>query len=115
MARELGHVATIAAPGGHGLGDALWMLRRAGLDGRRLSPADRSMVADAEARCMSCPVTGLCGAFLARRGDRDAGVPAFCPNAALFRELRREAHTGVLRPSAFRHRPCEPKGAPARR
>lgn len=78
-----------------GLGDALWLLRRLGLDLRRLSPASRRMLADAERRCLGCPFAEACGTLLERAGNAAPAPPAFCPNAPLFRQLQAEQAPGA--------------------
>jgi hypothetical protein len=72
-----------------GLGDALMMLRHLGFDLRRLSPAGRRMIADAEKVCRHCPVAAACGAVIGGDPAEPAAAPSFCPNVALFRQLLR--------------------------
>jgi hypothetical protein len=87
--------STAAAASCADLGDALRMLRQLGLDLRRLSPAARAAVRDAERVCAQCPITCRCARFFAE--ERHEGAkPAFCPNLTLFREFLAAAEPDPL-------------------
>jgi hypothetical protein len=66
------------------------MLRRFRLNPtrvRRLFPLE---VLAAEARCARCDEIGRCRRFLAEAAEKKEPAAEFCPNAELFRELRRQ-------------------------
>ncbi len=70
------------------------MMERCGVDMLDVIHTDRGRsFAEARAKCRACPVSMTCRAWLLTAGGRDiASVPAFCPNADLFRACR-EAKT----------------------
>lgn len=82
-----------------GPGDVLLMLRHLGLTWRQLSPAARAAVREAERLCVGCPVTYQCARFFTGE-SRGQAEPIFCPNLALFRELREAAKRDPLPPGA---------------
>lgn len=65
------------------------MARRFGVEIRELEERDRLELLAAETRCAACAETARCRRFLAGAAPEDA-PEAFCPNAGLLAELRRE-------------------------
>jgi hypothetical protein len=75
------------------------MLRHFGLDRASVRERYRSEMQSAEMGCATCTETGRCRRFLA--GVEGSGPPsAFCPNAALFAELRERSPRSCRTPIA---------------
>ncbi len=84
---ELRDVATARPSSEEDLGR---MMRSCGLSPEEVPPSHLAALRDGERVCAHCRAVRRCRRYLAA-GVRD-GPPAFCPNAELFRMLRRIAH-----------------------
>lgn len=69
------------------------MLRRFGLSHARMQRLFLLELLTAEARCAACAEVGRCRRFLTGTIGNRERPGAFCPNALLFRQLRRRVGT----------------------